>query len=164
MPRRLDVSVLREFFEYRDGRLYWRKSPSHQARVGNEAGNVTTGGYRETCLRRTRLKVHRVIFALAYGRWPIGDIDHVDGNTANNRVENLREATRTQNLANAKKWTHGKTSDRKGVHFERWSNRWRASIGGKRLGRFDTEEQAARAYDEAATELYGEFAKINKGA
>jgi hypothetical protein len=89
-------------------------------------------------------------------------VDHINGNGLDNRDENLRLATNSQNQMNSRKRS-GTSSRYKGVSLQR--KRWRAQIklDGKLiyLGMFDTEEQAAMAYDYAAIELFGEFSRIN---
>jgi hypothetical protein len=91
-------------------------------------------------------------------------IDHIDHNGLNNQRSNLRVATSRQNHANQRK-THG-ASQFKGVYWHRERGLWMARVGmpGRRqrfLGRFASEEDAARAYDAAALEEYGEFAWLN---
>lgn len=92
-------------------------------------------------------------------------IDHKDGNCTNNLIENLRKANRVQNAANSRS-KRGSTSKYKGVSYrDKGIKRWRANIWytdhSKELGNFLTEEEAAKAYDVAALELYGEFARTN---
>lgn len=92
--------------------------------------------------------------------WPL--VDHQDHNGLNNRRSNLREATKAQNGAN--QWKRpGRSSRYKGVVWYR--NRWVAQIGvsgeSRYLGRFLNEEDAARAYDAAALEAFGEYAYPN---
>lgn len=103
---------------------------------------------------RRLASMHELIAGRSY-------VDHHDGNTLNNRRKNLRPCTVTQNLGNAQKWVG--RSKYKGVSPHK--DRWRAAIAckGKRyhLGRFLNEEDAARAYDAAAIELFGEFARPN---
>jgi len=92
-------------------------------------------------------------------------VDHIDGNKTNNTVLNLRWADKRQNAGNMKKQLPITSSRYKGVCFERGRHRWRVSIRdhGRQLnlGYFDDEEEAARAYDAKAREVFGEFAKLN---
>lgn len=94
-----------------------------------------------------------------------GPVDHHDGNTLNNQRHNLRPCTRSQNGGNRKTQKH--SSRFKGVTFYKRDQRWVAhvSLGDgkpKHLGYFDDEIDAARAYNEAAQKVYGEFAKLNQ--
>ena len=95
---------------------------------------------------------------------PDMQVDHVNGDPLDNRRENLRLATNKQNSANKPK-REGTSSVYKGVHWHRRDRRWRASIKHNyksiHLGSFLDEEDAARAYDTKAIELFGEFAITN---
>jgi hypothetical protein len=95
------------------------------------------------------------------------EVDHWDSNGLNNRRGNLRDATHAQNVGNARKQP-GCSSRFKGVYWSQkktGKGRWQAQIGAdhrtRYLGRFDNEEDAARAYDAAALEAWGEFARLN---
>jgi hypothetical protein len=95
------------------------------------------------------------------------DVDHKNGNPLDNRKENLRVCTRSSNLQNASKYQRkGGTSSRyKGVSWHKAAKKWEAGlqVDGKRkwLGLFDLEIDAAKAYNEAASQYFGEFARIN---
>jgi hypothetical protein len=99
----------------------------------------------------------------------VAQVDHEDGDGLNNQRSNLRPATNMQNHANERKTrTYGgrPTSSRfKGVYWHKAAGKWLAQIGadGKHryLGLFADEAEAARAYDAAAREAFGEFAKVN---
>lgn len=105
-----------------------------------------------------RLLMHREIMGAPEGM----DIDHRDHNELHNWRGNLRICTRSQNTANKERNINNK-SGYKGVC--RWHNQWRAAVkcqGQKYyLGDFPTKEEAARAYNEAAVQLFGEFAYVN---
>ena len=92
------------------------------------------------------------------------DTDHHDGNGLNNQRNNLRKATRSQQVANGS-IRNTNTSGFKGVSWHKQINLWRAYIvvGAKQkhLGCYANREEAARAYDVAALQIFGEFAKLN---
>lgn len=91
-------------------------------------------------------------------------VDHRNGCWLDNRLENLRAATRLQNNANQRKQLRNTSSKYKGVSRRKHDGKWRAYTGSRpqrNIGLFASEVEAARAYDAAAVELYGEFACIN---
>jgi hypothetical protein len=98
---------------------------------------------------------------------PLGtmQMDHINRDACDNRRANLRLATHSENLVNSKKRRDGKTSQFKGVSWFKPIRSWRADITVNRkqinLGYFKDETSAARAYDEAAKAIYGEFANSN---
>jgi len=111
--------------------------------------------------RLTTIAMHRQIMSAPDGVF----IDHDNHNGLDNRKANLRIATPQQNACNSRKVLRPCSSKYKGVRWDNDYNQWRAYItqNGKRiyLGRYDSEEDAARAYDEAAKLYHGEFAGLN---
>ena len=92
------------------------------------------------------------------------EVDHIDGNTFNNKKDNLRFVTVHQNSQNRKARSDG-SSGFKGVSWKANQNKWvvRIQTDGKRIhiGYFTEKEEAARAYDEAAKLYFGEYARLN---
>jgi hypothetical protein len=114
-------------------------------------------------------KAHRLAWFLYYGAWPENQIDHTNGIKNDNRISNLRQATSAENNVNKSKQKLYKgqpcSSQYKGVYWDRGGKKWRVGIRVNRrlilLGYLDNEEEAALAYNKAALEYFGEFAKIN---
>lgn len=126
--------------------------------------NATPKLYAQCFVGRKSIKMHRLIMGIDDERL----VDHRDGDGLDNRRHNLRIATPTQNAANRRK--HRGESRFKGVYWNAERGLWQASIGGgivdgrrtvKFIGRFVSEEEAARAYDEVALKTHGEFAVLN---
>lgn len=92
-------------------------------------------------------------------------VDHINGNTLDNRIENLRICSHKENIRNSKKCKNN-TSGYTGVFFYKRTKRWQSCIGVNNkiinLGYYDTKEEAALAYNEAAIKYFGEFAKLNE--
>jgi len=106
--------------------------------------------------------LHRRLMQPAHGQ----EVDHIDGNPLNNTRGNMRFASHRENLLNMRARTAEQSSSAfKGVSWYRKDKRWAAKIMAhgrtRHLGMFKDEQQAARAYDAAAMEMFGEFAKLN---
>lgn len=116
--------------------------------------------YAGATINKKRVLMHRFIMEPSDGL----EVDHINRNGLDNRRENLRIATRSQNNGNTKIPSHN-TSGVKGVSYDKDRNLWAAHIkthGRKKfLGRFGTKEEAASAYDRAAAQHFGEFANKN---
>lgn len=132
------------------------------ARAGDRAGWADERGYLRVRINGRSHRLHRLAWLVVYGVNPEGHIDHEDGDTANNRIRNLRDATRAQNMHN-QGVRKGNTSGFKGVFWDKQNKTWTAQIrtGGKRLrlGAHKTPEAAHAAYVAAAQEYHGEFAR-----
>lgn len=110
----------------------------------------------------SKRRMHRVIMGVTD---PKIEVDHIDGDGCNNRRANLRLCSKFQNAQN-RKLNRSSLTGRKGVSYHRPLKKYRTQIqvGGvaKHVGYFTTKEEAARAYDEEAVRLHGEFAKTNR--
>jgi hypothetical protein len=119
-------------------------------------------GYARGHLRGTgvHIRMHRLILDAP----PDMQVDHINGNTLDNRRVNLRLASQVQNSRNAQPHRHAR-SPYKGVSWQPTHRKWRAMIciNGtlKHLGYFANEVDAAHAYDNAARSMFGEFARTN---
>lgn len=173
----LDVVSARFRLDPLTGVVWWRPAgPEHfktqrawkifmNRDAGSVAGHQRKDGYRELKIhvngKPIQVMVHWVVWALTYGEWPAHELDHINLQKNDNRPENLRAATRTQNNVN-KRWL-GNESGFKGVtRDKRWAgSRWRARFRfGDRevsLGLFDTPEEAHAAYTAAVIRTHGEF-------
>jgi hypothetical protein len=145
--------------EYRDGELYWIKPHLFAGKI---VGNFKTPGEARRITNGP--SVHRLIYYIHHG-WVPRIIDHKDGNTRNNRIENLRAATEEQNQANSKR-AKNNTSGFKGVSYHKPTGKWTSSIRlhnkAKYLGKFDTAEEAHAAYCAAGERLRGEYFNAGK--
>jgi len=152
---------IRQQIEYREGKLFW-KACRNSTLVGRECGHLASHGYRVLKIGSEIKLTHRVVWFLHHNEWPPEDkvMDHINGNRLDNRIENLRIATRSQNGANRKYQTNN-TSGYRGVHWVKADKIWRASIKVnnkvKQLGRYKTAEEASEVYELAADLLFGEF-------
>lgn len=170
--KEINIEELKEILRYEPetGFLYWkiRKETSHQI----ASFNKTKAGKRAGYLRKNRetipfkhygeIQSSRIAWALYHGEWSKKEIDHINGNSADNRIVNLREATRSQNAINRSKQSNNR-SGYKGVWKRKNLNSWVAQIcvnkKNIRIGSFDSPEKAYAAYVEAAKKYHGEFAK-----
>lgn len=108
-------------------------------------------------VRGSKGSLHRIIMNAPAG----AVIDHINGNALDNRRKNLRICTQRQNLWNGRAHRDG-SSKYRGVCWNRSNSKWRVQIQGKTIGHFTAETDAALAYNAAALDRFGEFAKLNR--
>jgi len=142
------------------GVLTWKGNRGTNQTKGRVAGWIRKDGYRYLTVSKERFLAHRLIWFYMTGEWPENQVDHKDRCRSNNKWENLREATYSQNGANSAV-RKDSISGIKGVAFHPQSGRWKARItsGSKPhyLGIFKTPDLAHQAYISAARKYHGEF-------
>ena len=160
--RTLNQTRLHELFDYRDGQLVRRINAGNQL-AGTIAGSVNARGHVNVCVDGSMWAAHQVVFVWHHGWLPV-EIDHENRVKTDNRIENLRPATSTQNKGNIG-LLRSNSSGFRGVSLNRRSMKWHAQIKlmGKQtyLGRCDTAREAAVMYNRAARLYFGEFAHLN---
>lgn len=160
----LTAAKLRKVLKYdmETGIFSWDINAARNARAGSTAGCHLTSGYIQITVNGSKYRAHILAFLYVTGKWPKDEIDHIDRNPKNNRWENLREATRSENAANSIMKSNN-TSGFKGVSWSKSDKKWVGAIRvrGKHfyLGSFDTPEEAHEAYKMAAKEGFGDFAR-----
>jgi len=160
----LTVDLVREFYNYDSatGNIKRRVGRGTRWYKGEIVGTVGKNGYRYIGINRKLYLAHRVAWLIYHGRWPVADIDHINGDKDDNRMANLREATRSENNINSIT-PRNNTSGHKGCYYDKRRSCWYAEIWVNKkkifLGRFDSSQEAGEAYQAAAQKYYGEFAR-----
>jgi len=172
--------TLRQLLRYEPetGKLFWRERGPEWFKGGQSLGDakktwnkrfsgkeaftaVCGSGYHHGTVFGSFLMAHRVSWAVYYGRWPDNEIDHINCNKLDNRICNLREATRSENQRNTRVHKDSK-SGVKGVYYYPPTKRWVAKIRvngvNTHIGYFETMELARDAYRDADKRFNGEFA------
>ena len=150
---------LRQLLRYEadTGDLVWKVTNSNRAQAGAVAGCFHKAtGYIVVKVNGRLYRAHRLVWEIVRGECP-AEIDHIDGNRSNNRIENLRSVDRSGNNQNRGVQSNN-TSGMTGVSFDKERGKWSANIqilGKKRqLGRFSTADEAAAAYAKAKADLH----------
>lgn len=162
----LTPDLLKSLFQYdpQTGNLIWRVTKSATAPAGSIAGSVNAKGHINLQINKKMYAAHQIVFAMHHGFIP-SEIDHINGVKTDNRIENLRACTSQQNKGNVGLLSSNRTGY-KGVSLNKRTGFYHAQIkiNGKQtyLGRFSTPKAAARVYNIAAKEQFGDFAYLNK--
>lgn len=143
--RNIEVEKIKEklFYDKDSGIFTWIKT-------GKIAGSVQSRGYVIIGLHGSQYLSHRLAWAMVYGKFPVQQIDHINQVKTDNRIENLRDVSQSENLLNQSVPTSNNTSGFRGVHFCKITKKYVAQRGvnykNYRLGYFDTPEEAHNAY------------------
>lgn len=131
------------------GRLTWKLTRNGRIKAGDRAGCLGRLGYFCVCIDFVQYGSHRVGWALHTGSWPAGDIDHINGNRADNRIANLRDVPRAENLQNQRRAHRDSRSGILGVYLMadgRFISRITKDYKRHELGIFSTAAEASAAY------------------
>ena len=157
----LNQERMQKLFEYKDGSLYWKMKIAKCIKIGAEAGFKQGNGYRGVVIDKKIYSLHRIIFLHQHGYLP-EIVDHIDGDILNNRIENLRGATRNENLYNRRVGVNN-TSGVKNVSWNKASQKWTVLIqqqGKPRyFGRYESLDEAKQIALDARKKLHGSFAR-----
>ena len=151
-----------KYFEYKDGNLYWKSMPyKRNDLIGTKAGSDTGNCRSQIYIGKKHYKLHRIIYLMFHGYVP-KEVDHIDNNTLNNRIENLRPATRSEQCCNTR-LRKDNTSGVKGITWDKARNKWIVSINKNQKtvfrARFDDLELAQLVANEARNKYHGTFAR-----
>ena len=143
--------------------IYHPETGTFERKKGKRIGkSLTKNGYKLICVKHKQLYAHRLAWFYVNGDWPSSLVDHINGNRADNRIHNLRLATKAQNAVNSK--VVRSSSGRRGVYIQSNTRKYRVrlTLNGKRnvhIGYFSSKEEAAKARNEAMAKAYGAFAR-----
>lgn len=156
----LTQNLLFDLFEYRDGQLIRKKSQGNRT-SGTLLGCSQKNGYVIGMINKKFFYLHRLIYLWHHGYMP-KTVDHIDGNPGNNKIENLRACTQSQNLCNKTKQINN-SSGHKNVYWANHHQRWIATVNykGKKhtFGSFKNLEDAVLAAQVGREKIHGQFAK-----
>lgn len=163
----LTQQKLKNFLEYdtETGVFKWLVDKSWGSKTGKIAGSTVTRGYKVIEIDYKKYKAHRLAWLYVYGEFPTGRqkyIDHIDGDTSNNRISNLRICNSSENQRN-RSTSNNNTSGYKGVSWHKVTGKYQANIKSaitgkiEYLGLYLTPEEASKVYQLKAIEYSGVF-------
>jgi len=155
--------LLKHYFDYKDDHLYWKNVVhlNQSKLIGQKAGFIHPTGYRHITFMGKQHKAHRLIWLYVYGEMP-KEIDHINGDRQDNRLENLRSVTRSQNQFN-KAMAQNNTSGYRGVSWHKKSQQWaiRVCANGKSMVKYVKDlELAGLVAEEMRSLFHGKYAKL----
>lgn len=155
--------MIADCFKYKDGLLYWKgvAHPNKKYLLDKPAGSIHKTGYRHITWQGKPQKAHRLIFMLHHGYMP-KEIDHINGDRADNRIENLRAVSRSENQCN-RNILASNTSGYAGVSWHKKSKSWAVRVmkNGKTVVQkyFKDLELAGLVVEEARSLHHGVYAR-----
>lgn len=161
----LTAERLREVVHYEPstGKFIRKVRLAQRHQVGDDACHPMSNGYLRVGIDSERYLAHRLAWLYVYGEWPDGEIDHINGNRADNRIANLRVGTHAQNMQNRRNAQAGSSHGVMGVYFHKQNRKWVAAVTVMKkthyAGFYDTPEEAHQAYLRAKRRLH-EFCAI----
>ena len=155
----LTQEYLKEILSYdtETGLFTWKQRTAYRLKVGDIAGCLDDLGYVKITIKYTRYGAHRLAWLYCYGEFPPLEIDHINRNRSDNRIDNLRLADRCLNTQNTNMRSNN-SSGYRGVSYYKANGKWKAQIRSNKkwhnLGYHDTPELASGAYEEAKRKLH----------
>lgn len=152
-----------EAFEYRDGKLFWAVSNTNVINIGQEAGTQHSRGYRRIMFENKQWATHRIIWTMFNGNIPDNmQIDHINGNSEDNHIENLRLASNADNCKNRK--VRPSNTGIRNVSLCKATGKYKVSLQSNNkkihIGNFDDLEFAELVANEARAKYHKEFARL----
>ncbi len=151
---------IRDIFDYDKGKLYWKVRPARRIKIGDEAGCLGNR-YYQIQYNKKQYKRSHLIFLWHNGRWPYPECDHINRDSHDDKIENLREATDSQNNMNRGLFRNSSTGKRGVYKNNSKKNPYMATLMVNKksiyLGSFPTKEAASCAYQEAAKQHFSQF-------
>lgn len=151
---------LRELLHYdpENGQFTWRVNRSPRVRAGDKPRSPTKTGYLRAGVDGQLHYLHRLAWLYVHGEWPVGVIDHINGDVQDNRIENLRDVSHVVNMQNLKQARADNKTKLLGVYLRKDTGRYSANLkapqGKRSLGCFDTAEEAHTAYINAKRNMH----------